>query len=111
MINALTSINGVSQIGSVAKSMLEATENASSSQVTPGQETGQSFGEVLGNMAAQAVNDVKLGEVKSFEGIEGKASTREVVDAVMQAEQALQTAIAFRDRIVSAYLDITKMQI
>lgn len=111
MINALTSINGVSQIGSVAKSLFEATESGASGQVTPGRETGQSFGEVLGNMAVQAVNDIKLGEVKSFEGIQGKASTREVVDAVMQAEQALQTAIAFRDRIVSAYLDITKMQI
>ena len=41
----------------------------------------------------------------------GKANTREVVDAVMQAEQSLQTAIAFRDKIVNAYLEITKMQI
>ena len=47
----------------------------------------------------------------SFEGIQGKANTREVVDAMLSAEQSLQTAIALRDKIVSAYLDITKMQI
>lgn len=111
MINALSSVTGVSQIGSAAKTLFETKDSTTTGPVTPGQQTGQSFGEVLGNMAVQAVNDIKLGEVKSFEGIQGKASTREVVDAVMQAEQALQTAIAFRDKIVSAYLDITKMQI
>jgi flagellar hook-basal body complex protein FliE len=111
MINALTSLTGVSQLGSVAKTLFETKDSAAASQITPGQGSGQTFGEVLGNMAVQAVNDIKLGEVKSFEGLQGKASTREVVDAVMQAEQALQTAISFRDKIVSAYLDITKMQI
>ncbi|MBT9371947.1 flagellar hook-basal body complex protein FliE [Rhizobium sp. CSW-27] len=70
-----------------------------------------SFASVMGNMASDAANSLKQAEVKSFEGIQGKANTREVVDAVMQAEQSLQTAIAFRDKIVNAYLEITKMQI
>nr|WP_325261880.1 flagellar hook-basal body complex protein FliE [uncultured Rhizobium sp.] len=72
---------------------------------------GPGFGEVLGSMASDAINAVKGGETASFAGIQGKANTREVVDAVLQAEQALKTATAFRDKIVSAYLDITKMQI
>jgi flagellar hook-basal body complex protein FliE len=111
MITALSSVTGVSQLGSVAKTLFETNDTASAGQVTPGAANGQSFGEVLGNMAVEAINNVKLGEAKSFEGIQGKASTREVVDAVMQAEQSLQTAIAFRDKLVSAFLDITKMQI
>ena len=36
--------------------------------------------------------------------------TREVVDAVMQAQQTLQTAIAIRDKVVTAFLDVTRMQ-
>jgi flagellar hook-basal body complex protein FliE len=47
----------------------------------------------------------------SFAGMQGKANTREVVDAVMQADQTLRTAVALRDRLVSAYLDVVKMQI
>lgn len=69
-----------------------------------------SFANVLGNMTTDAMTSLKAAESKSFEGIQGTANTREVVDAVLQAEQSLQTAIAFRDKIVNAYLDITKMQ-
>ena len=45
------------------------------------------------------------------QALKGKADTREVVDAVMSAEQALQTAVAIRDKIVSAYLEISRMAI
>jgi flagellar hook-basal body complex protein FliE len=41
----------------------------------------------------------------------GKTSAREVVDKVMTADQTLQTAMAFRDKIVSAYLELVKMPI
>jgi flagellar hook-basal body complex protein FliE len=47
----------------------------------------------------------------SFKAIQGNANTREVVDAVLEAQQSLQTAMALRDKIVSAYLEVTKMQI
>jgi len=80
-------------------------------QVTPGTQTGMSFAEIMGGMATDAMNNIRQGEHMSFEGIKGTASTREVVDAVLSAEQSLQTALAMRDKIVSAYLDITKMQI
>ncbi|KPF42057.1 flagellar hook-basal body complex protein FliE [Rhizobium sp. G187] len=78
---------------------------------TPGTATGETFMQALGNVAVDAANSLKRSEQASFDGLTGKANTREVVDAVMQAEQSLQTAIAFRDKIVSAYLEITKMQI
>lgn len=78
---------------------------------TPGTATGMSFASVLGDMATQAMDNIKQAEVSSFEGIKGTANTREVVDAVLAAEQSLQTAIALRDKIVSAYLEVSKMQI
>lgn len=70
-----------------------------------------SFAQVLGDMASDAVGSLKAGETKSFESIQGKANTREVVDAVMTAEQTLQTAIAIRDKVVTAYLEVARMQI
>ncbi|WP_395773409.1 flagellar hook-basal body complex protein FliE [Agrobacterium pusense] len=110
-------IDGIKQLGSLsltrgAGSVSSLTENIfGSAQTTPAQQTGQSFASVLGNVSVDAMNNLKKAEVASFEGIQGKANTREVVDAMLSAEQSLQTAIALRDKIVSAYLDITKMQI
>lgn len=79
--------------------------------VTPGENTGMSFASVLGGVATDSMNSLRAAEAKSFEGIQGTASTREVVDAVLQAQQSLNTAIALRDKIVNAYLEITKMSI
>lgn len=112
MINA---ISGISNLALTRGLDLLSTDKANSSaltqQATQSQGNGLSFANVLGDMAQGAMNNIKQAEVSSFEGIKGTANTREVVDAVMNAEQSLQTAIAFRDKIVSAYLEVTKMQI
>ena len=42
---------------------------------------------------------------------QGQASVQQVVEAVMSAEQTLQGAIAIRDKVVAAYLEISRMQI
>ena len=104
-VSSLSLTRGASGISSLTESVF------GSQQTTPAQQTGASFASVLGNVSLDAMNNLKKAEVASFEGIQGKANTREVVDAVLSAEQSLQTAIALRDKIVSAYLDITKMQI
>ena len=36
---------------------------------------------------------------------------QQVVEAVMSAEQTLQAAIAIRDKVVTAYLEISRMAI
>jgi len=87
------------------------TEGAVSAAAAQGTGTQMSFAQVMGDMAADMAGTLKLGEVKSFEAIQGKATTREVVDAVMNAEQTLQTAIAIRDKVVTAYLEVARMQI
>lgn len=71
----------------------------------------QSFADVMGSMATDMVNSLKTSEVTSMQGMRGEADTRQVVDAVMNAEQSLQTAIAIRDKIVTAYLEIARMPI
>lgn len=105
-VGSLTKVSGLGSLTTDATSSTTTTVGS-----TPGSMTGVSFASVLGDMANSTVNNLKQAEVASFEGITGKANTREVVDAVLAAEQSLQTAIALRDKIVSAYLEITKMQI
>jgi flagellar hook-basal body complex protein FliE len=111
----IDNIQNVSSLSLTRGLGTSATESSSSSASIAGsaaqaENSAMSFANVLGNMATDASNSLKSAEAMSFEGIKGTANTREVVDAVMQAEQSLQTAIAFRDKIVTAYLEITKMQ-
>ena len=109
MIDSVKSINGL-----LSNSALSGVETGASHPVAAaaqGVVAPTSFGQVMTDMASEMVNSLKAGETKSFEGIQGKASTREVVDAVMSAEQTLQTAIAIRDKVVTAYLEIARMQI
>ncbi|TWF53351.1 flagellar hook-basal body complex protein FliE [Neorhizobium alkalisoli] len=113
-VSSLSLTRGLDEVTSDKSSSTFGTLGANalgSTALTPGQATGQSFGEMLGNMATETVNSLKGAEAMSFKGIQGKANTREVVDAVLEAQQSLQTALSFRDKIVSAYLEITKMQI
>ncbi len=72
---------------------------------------GQSFADALGDTALATIGKLQNAEQASFEGLRGGLETREVVDAVMSAEQSLQAAIAIRDKIVSSYLEISRMQI
>ena len=58
-----------------------------------------------------SVNKADLTEQLSVKALQGSGDMRAVVDAVMSAEQSLQAAVAIRDKIVSAYLEVTRMQI
>lgn len=108
-------IDNITKISSLSSTRgLESLVESGSSKlggVAPGDNPGLNFASVLGSVATDSMNSLKLAETKSFEAIQGKANTREVVDAVLQAQQSLNTAIALRDKIVNAYLEVTKMSI
>jgi flagellar hook-basal body complex protein FliE len=69
------------------------------------------FGAMLAQMATNTVDALKSAEAASIGGVQGKASVQQVVEAVMSAEQTLQGAIAIRDKVVSSYLEISRMAI
>lgn len=72
---------------------------------------GADFQATLASISGDMVDTLRTAETMSIAGMTGKADTREVVDAVMAAEQTLRTAIAIRDKIVQSYLEISRMQI
>lgn len=69
------------------------------------------FTDVLAQVSGSAISDLKAGEAASIAGMEGKMSVQQVVEAVMTAEKSLQTALAVRDKVVSAYQEIGRMAI
>ena len=72
---------------------------------------GDSFSSMLSSFTQDTVSKVNTGETMSIAGIQGKATTQSVVESIMQAQEALQTALAVRDKTVAAFQDITRMPI
>jgi flagellar hook-basal body complex protein FliE len=102
----LTAIPGLQNVGGAAKPF-----EAAFAQPAQAPSIGQSFADALGDTAMATIGKLQNAEQASFKGMQGGLETREVVDAVMSAEQSLQAAIAIRDKIVSSYLEISRMQI
>jgi len=61
--------------------------------------------------ASSAVDTLKQSEQTSLQGVMGKADIAQVATALANADATLQTVIAVRDRVISAYQDVIKMQI
>lgn len=78
---------------------------------SPGIQNGPSFIDALQNAAQTTVGDLRNAEQLSLRALSGDADIRDVTDAVMSAEQNLQAAIAIRDKIVTAFLEVSRMQI
>jgi flagellar hook-basal body complex protein FliE len=65
----------------------------------------------MAQVAASARDAIRGGEATAISGIQGKATAQQVVEAVMSAEQSLQTVVAIRDKVVAAYLELSRMPI
>lgn len=72
---------------------------------------GQSFTDVLSSFATNAAGTLRQGEAAAIAGVQGTMPVQQVVDQVMAAERTLQTVIGVRDKVVTAFLEISRMQI
>ncbi len=109
MIDAVQTVSA-SSIARGAGSVRETDSlTAVAPSTAPAVEPG--FGAMMADIANSMVTDIRRGEQMSMQGLKGEASTQEVVEAVMSAERSLQTALAIRDKIVTAYLEVSRMTI
>ncbi|MGB9143856.1 MAG: flagellar hook-basal body complex protein FliE [Aestuariivirga sp.] len=72
---------------------------------------GEGFEGMLKGLGANVFESLRAGESTAIAAIEGKVSAQQAVMATMEAEKSLQAALAIRDKIVSAFLEISRMQI
>jgi flagellar hook-basal body complex protein FliE len=72
---------------------------------------GAEFGAALSRAMEQAVEIGRSADTAATAALTGQGSVTDVVLAVSRAELALQTAVAVRDRVVSAYQEIMRMPI
>jgi flagellar hook-basal body complex protein FliE len=69
------------------------------------------FASLVRDAAEEAVDVGKQAEKLSIAGIAGKADMLDVVQAVNNAETTLNTVVAVRDKLVSAYQELMRMPI
>lgn len=91
----------------VARGVASSSPVASAASAT----AGADFSQALAAAAGDAMKTLRSAESVSMSGIQGKVSVQQVTEKVMEAERTLQTAVAIRDKAVSAYQQISQMQI
>ena len=72
---------------------------------------GDAFSSLLGRALDGAIATGRHADAQAAQAISGHGDLTQVVTAVSQAELALQTTVAVRDRVLQAYQDIIKMPI
>jgi flagellar hook-basal body complex protein FliE len=108
MVGAASALSRLSGSGETGTASATAMPHMSA---TPGSVPSGSFADVMQSMGEGVMTNLKVAEGQSIAAVRGEAQTRDVVDAIMTAEQSLQTAVAIRDKLVTAYLEIARMQI
>ncbi|HYZ31614.1 MAG TPA: flagellar hook-basal body complex protein FliE [Crenalkalicoccus sp.] len=73
--------------------------------------SGEGFGAALERAVQGAVELGHGADASATQALLGQGSVTDVVLAAQRAELALQTAVAVRDRFVSAYQEIMRMPI
>ncbi len=72
---------------------------------------GNGFGSLLTQALDSVAQSGARADAQTLSAASGKANVIDVVTAVAESETALQTLVAVRDRVISAYEEIMRMPI
>jgi len=72
---------------------------------------GQDFGQMVQGAINNAVQSSRTAETQMAAQVQGKAQLVDVVTAISSAQASLQTVMAVRDEVISAYKEIMAMTI
>jgi flagellar hook-basal body complex protein FliE len=107
-------IPAISLLGTVAADAIGSISSIAPAITGAGSAQGAApadFGSMLAQITGDAVDKLKGSEATAISGIQGKASIQDVTKSVMDAQQSLQTVVAVRDKVVSAYQEVSRMAI
>lgn len=104
---AANAYSSLQNVGGAAKTT-QVSEMLSGGQENAG---GVSFSDFMRDNIKDSLHTLKSGEELSKQAVAGSANLTDVVQAVTSAELTLQTVVAVRDRMISAYQDIMRMPI
>jgi flagellar hook-basal body complex protein FliE len=100
MIEGVTPLNRLGEANAATAAPATTTPSA-----------GTSFEDALGQTIGAAIDTLKTGEATAIQGVEGAAPPMRVVESIMDAQRSLQSVLAVRDKLVSAWQDVSRMTI
>ncbi|MEM8825376.1 MAG: flagellar hook-basal body complex protein FliE [Pseudomonadota bacterium] len=77
----------------------------------PTKPAGGDFAQMVETAIGDAAGAVRTSEAVSAQAVQGKANMVDVVTAMNNAEMAMETVVAVRDKVIGAYQDIMRMPI
>lgn len=92
-----------------AKLISEAGRPSLDASGVPGQ--GVDFGKLLTDSLQSVMDSGKKSDALSVDLVNGKANVVDVVTAISQTEIAMESMVAIRDKVISAYEEIMRMPI
>ena len=69
------------------------------------------FADILKSAMSDVVSSSKAAETQMVKQVQGKAELVDVATAISAAEASLETVMAVRDQVISAYQEIMRMPI
>lgn len=72
---------------------------------------GPSFADMLEKVTSDAMETVRAGDAAAAAGIQGNLPMQDVIQATMEMETTLKTAVAVRDKLVVAYQEVLRMAV
>ncbi|MDB5459349.1 MAG: fliE [Caulobacteraceae bacterium] len=92
-----------------------AAQNAAGAGATGGEakfiSNGSSFGDLVQNAISDAVQTSHNAEKQMAAQVQGKAQLVDVATALSSAQASLETVMAVRDQVITAYQEIMRMGI
>jgi len=100
-------------VGGYAKAVQAYNQAAKGNEGVEAEEAPQhgSFASMVKEAIGDVVSQAKQGEMQSTSALSNNGDLSQVVTAVAEAEVALQTIVAVRNRVVQAYQEIMRMPI
>ena len=111
MIDMIGGAASLSRLSGASEMDLASAAAMPKAPAAAGMTASGSFADVMASLGEDVMTNLKTSEGQSFAAVRGEVPMRDVVDSIMTAERSLQTATAIRDKLVTAYLEIARMQI
>src|SRR5262245_11557473 len=96
--------------GNAAKLLSQSQKQPVLNQVAEAGQGGD-FAKLLGQAVQSVVDSGQVANDKAMQMVNGKGDMVDVVTAISQTELAMDTMVAVRDRVISAYEEIMRMPI
>lgn len=106
----VTPFNAAANAYSTAAKLISQTAQGGAG-VSPRGAEGPDFASFLAHGLQQVVETGARSDQLSLDMVQGRANVVDVVTAVSQTEMAIESMVAVRDKVISAYEEIMRMPI